>query len=105
MDGVVEAGVEDGGGVAGVLGGTEDGDGVGGLGVVLAGDGVDLVVDPAEPDYGGEQEEAEQTAQEAGAAQPSGSRLGGSRLAGPGTAAVSTGVRSPLDLSSRTVTS
>ena len=42
FDGVVEAGVEDGRGVAGVLGCSEDGDGVGGLGVVLAGDGVDL---------------------------------------------------------------
>ena len=49
FDGVVEAGVEDGGGVAGVLGCSEDGDGVGGLGVVLAGDGGDLLIDPDAP--------------------------------------------------------
>ena len=46
FDGVVEAGVEDGRGMAGVLGCAEDGDGVGGLGVVLAGDGGDLADRP-----------------------------------------------------------
>ena len=46
IDGVVEAGVEDGRGAAVVLGCTEDGDGVGGLGVVLVGDGVDLAGRP-----------------------------------------------------------
>ena len=52
IDGVVEAGVEDGRWVAGILGRAEDGDGVGGLSLILPGDGVDLVVDPAEPEGG-----------------------------------------------------
>ena len=39
VEGVVEAGVEDGRWMAGVLCRAEDGDGVGGLGIVLIGDG------------------------------------------------------------------
>jgi len=49
IDDVIETGVEDGGWVAGVLGRAEDGDGVGGLGVVLAGDGGYLLIDPDAP--------------------------------------------------------
>ena len=47
---MVEAGVEDGRGAAGVLGCTEDGDGVGRLGLVFVGDLVYLEVNPAEPE-------------------------------------------------------
>ena len=61
FDGVVEASVEDGRGMAGVLGCSEDGDGVGGLSVVHAGDGSDLAADPDAPGGGDEKEEDEQT--------------------------------------------
>jgi len=64
IDGVVEAGVEDRRGMAGVLSCTEDGDGVGGLGVVLARDGGDLLIDPDAPCSGGEEDEHEQLAEE-----------------------------------------
>ena len=46
IDGVVEAGVVDGGGAAAVLGCSEDGDGVGGLGLIVVGYGVDLDARP-----------------------------------------------------------
>ena len=49
LDGVIEAGVENGGRVAEILGCTEDGDGVGGLGFVVVGDGGDLLIDPDAP--------------------------------------------------------
>ena len=64
IDGVVEASVEDRRGVAGVLSCTEDGDGVSGLGVVLAGDGGYLLIDPDAPCSGGEEDEHEQLAEE-----------------------------------------
>ncbi len=64
FDGVVEAGVEDGRGAAGVLGCSEDGDGVGGLGLVLVGYVVDLLVDPDEPGEGDQQEKAEEPAEQ-----------------------------------------
>src|SRR6185437_7451547 len=48
-DGFVEAGVEDGRGTAGVLGGPEDGDGVGALGVVDVCGVLDLAVEPDGP--------------------------------------------------------
>ena len=60
VDGVIETGVKDGGWVAGVLGCTEDGDGVGGLGVVLVGDGGDLLVDPDAPRGGDQEDDPEQ---------------------------------------------
>ena len=64
FDGVIEAGVKDGGWVAGVLGCAEDGDGVGGLGVVLAGDGGYLLIDPDAPGGGDEKDQREQPAEE-----------------------------------------
>ena len=60
LDGVVEAGVEDGGWMAGVLGCTEDGDSVGRLGIVLYREGVDLVVDPDAPSGRDEKQQREQ---------------------------------------------
>ncbi len=59
LDGVVEAGVKDGGWMAGVLGCTEDGDGVGRLGVVLGRQGVDLVVNPDAPSGRDEKQQRE----------------------------------------------
>ena len=64
LDGVVEAGVEDGRWVAGILGRAEDGDGVGGLGVVLGRHRVDLVVDPDAPSGRDEEHEREHATQE-----------------------------------------
>ena len=64
VDGVVEAGVKDGGWAAGVLGRAEDGDGIGGLGVVFAGDSGYLLIDPEAPCCGGQEEEPEQAAEE-----------------------------------------
>jgi len=55
--------VKDGRGVAGVLGCTEDGDGVGGLGVVLAGNGGYLLVDPDAPCRGDKQDQRKQAAE------------------------------------------
>ena len=57
IDGVVEAGVEDGRWAAGVFGCSEDGNGVGGLGVVLAGYDGDLAVDPEAPGCNDEQDQ------------------------------------------------
>ena len=64
LDGVVEAGVKDGRGVAGVLGCSEDGDGVGGLGVVLGGQSVDLGVDPDAPDGHDQKQQREHAAKD-----------------------------------------
>ena len=77
VDGVVEAGVKDGRGVAGVLGCTEDGDGVGGLGVVFAGDGGDLLVDPDAPRSGDQEDDPEQPAEEETAGGASAPQIGG----------------------------
>jgi len=77
IDGVVEAGVEDGGGVAGVLGCTEDGDGVGGLSVVLTGYSGDLLIDPDTPCGGDQQDNSEQPAEEETAASALASQIGG----------------------------
>ncbi len=49
--------------MAGVLGCTEDSDGVGWLGVILTGDGGDLLVDPDAPCCGDEQNQREQPAE------------------------------------------
>ena len=76
FDGVVEAGVEDGRGMAGVLGCAEDGDGVGWLGVVLAGDGVDLLVDPDAPDGGDKKEKREEATEEETAGGASATQIG-----------------------------
>ena len=67
VDGVIETGVEDGGGAAGVLGGAEDGDGVGGLGIVAGGDLIDLAIDPNAPGEGDDQEKQQQLSERAGA--------------------------------------
>jgi len=64
FDGVIEAGVEDGGWAAGVLGCAEDGDGVGGLGFVVVGDVGDLTIDPDAPASRCEQDEREESAED-----------------------------------------
>jgi len=76
LDGVVETGVEDGRGMAGVLGRSEDGDGVGGLGFVVAGDGVDLTVEPDAPGGHPEEHEGEELTEE-GAPQGASAQVGG----------------------------
>ena len=63
-EGVIEAGVVDGGGSASVLGRTEDGDGVGGLGLILGADLVDAVDDPGGPAGAKQEQEREQQQEE-----------------------------------------
>src|SRR5437879_1199941 len=77
IDGVVEAGVEDGGWAAGVLGCAEDGDGIGGLGVVFAGDSRYLLVDPEAPHGDGQEDQPKQPAEEATAGDASEAQIGG----------------------------
>jgi hypothetical protein len=77
LDGMVEAGVKDGRWVAGVLGRTEDGDGVGGLGLVMAGNCGDLLIDPDTPGSGDQQNQPEQPAKEETAGSASASQIGG----------------------------
>src|ERR1700737_4440540 len=77
FDGVIEAGVKDGGWAAGVFGRAEDGDGVGGLGVVFAGDGGYLLIDPEAPCRGGEEDQREQPTEEGTACGASASQIGG----------------------------
>lgn len=77
LDGMVEAGVEDGGGVAGVLRRTEDGNGVGGLGVVYTGHGGDLLIHPDAPSGGDQQHDPEQPAEEETARTTSALQVGG----------------------------
>ena len=77
VDGVVEAGVKDGRGMAGVLGCAEDGDGVGGLGVVLVGDGGYLLIDPDAPGGGDQEDQREQPAEEETAGGASAAQIGG----------------------------
>jgi len=50
--------------MAGVFGRSKDGDGVGGLGLVVAGDGVDLLVEPDEPASNNDEREGEQLTEE-----------------------------------------
>jgi hypothetical protein len=76
LDGVIETGVEDGGWMAEVLCRSEDGDGVGGLRVVLAGDGVDLHVDPDAPGGGDEEQKCEEATQEETAGGASAAQIG-----------------------------
>jgi hypothetical protein len=76
IDGVIEAGVQDGRRVAGVLGCTEDGDGIGGLGVVLVCDCGYLTVDPDTPCSGGEEEQQKQLAKEVAAERARSSQVG-----------------------------
>ena len=64
LDGAVETGVEDWGWAAGVLGCAEDGDGVGGLGVIVTGDGGDLLAEPDAPDDCAEEQEDEELTEE-----------------------------------------
>jgi hypothetical protein len=75
IDGVVEAGVKNGGWAAGVLGCAEDGDGVGGLSVVFAGDSRYLLVDPEAPYGCGQEDQPEQPAEEATAGDASGAQI------------------------------
>jgi hypothetical protein len=74
---VVEAGVKDGGGVAGVFGCAKDGDGVGGLRVVLASDSGYLLIDPDAPCSGYEKDQREQPAEKETAGGASASQVGG----------------------------
>jgi len=76
FNGVVEAGVEDGGWVAGVLCCSEDGDGVGRLGVVLASDSVDLNVDPDAPSGDDDEKQSEEVTEDATAAGASATQIG-----------------------------
>ena len=64
INGVVEAGVEGGRGMAGVLGCPEDGDGIGGLGFVVIGHGVDLLVEPDAPAGRDDQHQGEEPTEE-----------------------------------------
>lgn len=75
FDGVVEAGVEDRGWVTGVFGSAEDGDGIGGLGVVLAGDGRYLLIDPDAP-YDGDDEDQPEEFTEDGSAGAASAQIG-----------------------------
>ena len=77
FDGVIETCVKDRGWMAGVFGCTEDGDGVGGLGVVLAGDGGDLLTDPDAPCGGEQKDHREEPAEEETAGSASASQIGG----------------------------
>ena len=77
LDGVVEAGVKDGGGVAGVFGCAKDGDGVGGLRVVLASDGGYLLIDPDAPCGRDEKDQREQPAEKETAGGASVLQVGG----------------------------
>jgi len=77
FDGVVEASVKNGRRVAGVFGCTEDGDGIGGLGVVLARYGGDLLIDPDAPGGGDQKDYGEQPAEEEPAGGASTSQIGG----------------------------
>src|SRR5271168_4002287 len=71
--------------MAEILGRAEDGDGVGGLGLILTGDGVDLVVDPAEPDGGDQQDDAEEAAEKAATAHWAAAAALSSRGSGAGS--------------------
>ena len=77
IDGVIEAGVQNGRRVAGVFGCTEDSDGIGGLGVVLVCDCGYLTIDPDRPCSGGEQEQQKQLTKEVAAGRARSSQVGG----------------------------
>jgi len=62
--GVVEAGVKDGGGMSGVLGCSKDGNRIGGLGLVVACDGVDLLVEPDGPSGDDDEHKGKQLTEE-----------------------------------------
>ena len=77
VDGVIEAGVKDRRGSAGVLGCAEDGDSVGGLGVVLAGDCGYLLIDPEAPCGGDYEDDREQPTEEDTSGAASAAKIGG----------------------------
>jgi len=77
FDGVIEAGVKDGRGAAGVLGCAEDGDSVGGLGVVFAGDGGYLLIDPETPCGSDYEDDREEPAEEDTSCAASAVKIGG----------------------------